>query len=289
MHTQAPGSRPDPSTSSFLAPARPDKERRECGSHVSQPHREPRSSALLQPLDRMDRYARVRMVPSLLVTRSPLLARHQLLGCSTAYMEDQRGQWRELVAQAAAVSSLAVELSAISESELPGLLGYLREDPQLPFRYVSVHAPSKGRELPEAELVDVLAQLPLWVDAVVMHPDTIDDVGLFGRLGRRLVLENMDARKTGGRNAQELASFFDVLPDAGLCFDIAHARSIDASMDVGEAIIVQFAERLRHVHLSSLDADSHHVPLSLGDEELFSPLLERCRDVPWILEAPPAR
>lgn len=57
----------------------------------------------------------------------------------------------------------------------------------------------------------------------------------------------------------------------------------------GEAILRRFAERLRHVHLSSLDEDCHHVSLSSEDEELFLPLLENCRDVPWILEAPPPR
>jgi hypothetical protein len=44
---------------------------------------------------------------------------------------------------------------------------------------------------------------------------------------------------------------------------------------------------LRHVHLSSLSEDLHHVSLTDEDEELFSPVLRRCLDVPWIFEAPP--
>jgi hypothetical protein len=43
------------------------------------------------------------------------------------------------------------------------------------------------------------------------------------------------------------------------------------------------------VHVSSLDAAGHHVPLRPADEVAFTPLLRRCRDVPWILEAPLAR
>jgi hypothetical protein len=31
----------------------------------------------------------------------------------------------------------------------------------------------------------------------------------------------------------------------------------------------------------------HHVPLTAEHEDLFRPVLERCVDVPWILEAPP--
>lgn len=227
------------------------------------------------------------MVPALLSTRSPLLGGHSLVGCSTGFMESDRGNWPELLAASAAVSSLAVELSAISEPELDGLLAYLSTGPRLPFRYVSVHGPSKARELGEPELVERLSTIPRWVDAVVMHPDTLSDLSAYRRLGRRLVLENMDGRKGDGRTAAELDRYFDDLPEAGLCFDIAHAKSIDDTLTNGAQILSRFGNRLRHVHLSSLDQDSHHVTLTLDDQRLFWPLLARCRDVPWILEAPP--
>ncbi len=228
------------------------------------------------------------MAPALLATRSSLLNSHPLVGCSTGYMESEREDWDQLVVEAAAVSGLAVELSALSEPELPGLLEYLHESPQLPFRYLSVHGPSKDCQLEERDLVELLAGLPRWIDAIVMHPDTLRDVDCYRPLGRRLVLENMDARKHTGRTVAELERFFEELPDVGLCFDIAHAKSVDETMAEGQAILGRYAGRLRHVHLSSLDTDSHHVPLTLEDEESYSPLLQRCRDVPWILEAPPA-
>ncbi len=41
------------------------------------------------------------------------------VGASTGYMESLRGKWPALVAEAASVSSVAAELSAISEPELP--------------------------------------------------------------------------------------------------------------------------------------------------------------------------
>ena len=86
--------------------------------------------------------------------------------------------------------------------------------------------------------------------------------------------------------ADQLAGLFDELPEAGLCFDVAHAKSVDPSMEEGARILDAFGDRLRHVHLSSLDSTCHHVPLTAEDESLFAPLLSRCRDVPWILEAP---
>ena len=227
------------------------------------------------------------MVPALLESRSPILGRHSLVGCSTGYMEQDRGDWTRLVQAAAAVSSLAVELSAISEPELDGLLSYLRAAPRLPFRYVSVHGPSKERALAESDLVRQLGTLPSWVDGIVMHPDTLADPSAYRALGRRLLLENMDDRKQDGRTVDELERFFDELPQAGLCFDIAHAKSIDHTMEEGRKILQRYANRLRHVHISSLNPDGHHVSLAVEDQRLFWPLLESCRDVPWILEAPP--
>lgn len=203
-------------------------------------------------------------------------------------MADYRNDWERLVAEAAAVSSMAAELSAISASELPGLLAYLRSAPRLPFLFISVHAPSKGRDGDERALVDDLRQVPVWVDTIVVHPDTISDPTLYRTLGRRLALENMDTRKHGGQTADDLAALFRALPEARLCLDLAHAKDVDPSMAVAKKLLKRFSDRLVHVHLSSLDDNRHHVTLTPEDEDLFAPLLARCRDVPWILEAPPS-
>jgi hypothetical protein len=201
-------------------------------------------------------------------------------------MVDHRGDWPRLVDEAISVSSFAVELAALSEDEFPSLVEYLSSEPALPFRYVSVHGPSKDRRMPEADLVAVLADMPSFVDAVVLHPDLIDDVAAYEPLGARLVIENMDARKDGGRTGDELRSVFDALPEAGFCFDVPHAWSVDPSMKVGHELLSRFTPRLRHLHVSSVSGDCHHEPLTDEHEELFAPLLDRCRDVPWILEAP---
>jgi sugar phosphate isomerase/epimerase len=124
------------------------------------------------------------------------------------------------------------------------------------------------------------------VDAIVVHPDSIGNAELYRPLGRKLAIENMDSRKPAGQTAEDLDYFFGELPEAGLCFDVAHAKSVDPTMAEGARILDSFGDRLRHVHLSSLDDHCHHVPLTEHDESLFASLLSRCRDVPWILEAP---
>jgi hypothetical protein len=216
------------------------------------------------------------------------MSQHLTLGCSTGYMHEQRGDWPGLVRQAAAECSFAVELAALSEPELPGLVRYLEANPSLPFLFVSVHAPSKERRIPEIDLVAMLSRLPRSIDAIVVHPDAIGEPSLYRPLGRTLAIENMDVRKPDGQTVEQLEPLFEELPEAGLCFDVAHAKSIDPTMAEGVRILDAFGDRLRHVHLSSLDDDCHHVPLTEDDESLFAPLLSRCRDVPWILEAPPS-
>ncbi len=200
-----------------------------------------------------------------------------------------RGDWLALVEEASRVSSFAVELTALGEDELPGLLSFLTEEPPLPFRYVSVHGPSKGRQMTERDLIARLAELPLFIDAIVLHPDQIEDAALYSSLGSRLLIENMDSRKSSGKLGDELERIFEVLPAAGFCFDVAHAWTVDPTMKVAEDLLDRFADRLKHVHLSSISEDLEHVPLSREQEGLFMPLLSRCRDVPWILEAEPPR
>jgi hypothetical protein len=211
---------------------------------------------------------------------------HHPTGASTGYMEGLRGSWDRLVEEACAVSSFAVELAALGEDELEGLMAFLTRHPGLSFRYLSVHAPVKGRRMPEAELVARLTELPRAVDAIVVHPDLIQEPSLYRPLGRRLAIENMDDRKPTGQLAAELEPLFEELPDAGFCFDVAHAWAVDSSMAAGEELLDRLRCRLRHLHVSSL-VDGEHVSLTTEHEQLFAPLLRRCVDVPWILEAPP--
>ncbi len=216
------------------------------------------------------------------------LADHHPTGASTGVL-GRGDDWPGLVRAACAVSTHAVELAAHRAEELTGLVRYLRGRPRLPFRHVSVHAPIKGAESADAERVAALLALPLDVRTLIVHPDGVEDPAPYRALGRRVVFENMDDRKRGGRTADELAPLFAAVPEAGFCLDIAHAHTIDPTLRVAAELLDRFRGRLREVHLSSIRGGSH-TELTPEDEALFAPLLSRCRDVPWILEAtPPAR
>jgi sugar phosphate isomerase/epimerase len=206
------------------------------------------------------------------------------MGISTGVLGGLWGNWPALVSRACQISTYAIELSALSGAELPGLIRYLRSGPRLPFRYVSVHAPAKAFD---GQNVSALGEIPMWLRSIVAHPDAIGDARPYRALGTRLLVENMDGRKRTGRTSEELQGCFDELPDAGFVLDIAHAHSLDPSMELAHELLDRFRARLRHVHLSSLGVSGEHMPLTVEDEDLFAGVLDRCRDVPWILEAEP--
>jgi hypothetical protein len=215
------------------------------------------------------------------------LSSHHPMGMSTGVLA-RGGDWPAIVREACGVSTHAVELAAHDASELPPLVRFLEGRPSLPFRYLSVHTPVKGALGSDLARVGALLALPHAVRTLIAHPDLVADPAPYRALGRRIVFENMDDRKDGGRTADELEGLFAELPEAGFCLDIAHAHTIDPTMSVAAELLDRFRGRLREVHLSSIRHGSH-TELTVEDEALFARVLSRCRDVPWILEAPVPR
>ncbi len=226
------------------------------------------------------------MIPTVREIEELLATNAGLIGVSTGYMTGARGDWPRLAAAAEVLSDDVVELSALSARELPGLVSFLDDVPELPFRHVSVHGPSKGWEGTPEELVALLLELPAHVTGVVMHPETLGDAAVFAQLGERLLLENMDPRKHDARDAAELARYFAALPRARFCLDIAHAQLHDPSLALAHELVDAFGDRLAEVHLSSIEPNGRHVPLRPEDAEAFLPVLTRCAGIPWVLEAP---
>jgi predicted XRE-type DNA-binding protein len=113
--------------------------------------------------------------------------------------------------------------------ELPVLLAAFRELDLSAYRHVSLHFPSAYPADREATLVRSLRQVGEGIP-VVVHPDAIGNCDLWRDLGASLLVENMDRRKSEGRTVRELWRIFERLPDARLCFDVAHARQVDTSL-----------------------------------------------------------
>lgn len=180
----------------------------------------------------------------------------------------------------------AVELSALRSAELPEMLRALPlhiKKLKERYRYISFHAPTDF--LDERGLVGQLAYIAEIGWNVVVHPDTIRDTLLWRKLGSRLCLENMDSRKSTGRTAKELYNVFNHLPQAKLCFDVAHARQVDPTMTEAARILSEFDDRLVQVHLSEVNSKGKHFAMSFGAKRAYEPFAPVLSRVPVILES----
>jgi Xylose isomerase-like TIM barrel len=189
------------------------------------------------------------------------------LGFSTGALA--KGDFRSALRTMKGKALSAVELSALRSSELPELLEASHTLDLSQFTYVSMHAPTLFVGDEESQIAESLQVVPKnW--KIVIHPDTIKDASLWRGFGNQLLLENMDRRKSDGRTAEELSRWFEILPGAQLCVDLAHAQQWDTTMTEAYVILKKFHERVCQIHISELDSTGRHFPLSKSSIDAFS-------------------
>ena len=203
---------------------------------------------------------------------------------ATGSYVEERDDWLSAVERAHGERWRFLELAAIVEPLLGTLEPFLAERRALldEFERVSLHAPIR---FDSAEATsETIMNLPLEGD-VIFHPDTWGEERALDRLGARVVFENMDVGKPFGRSVSDLRGVFAEHPEAGFCLDVAHVWTNDPSLRLGHDLIDAFGGRLRQLHVSGIEPDGTHRTTTQPDLDLYRPLLERCKDVPWILEA----
>ncbi len=179
----------------------------------------------------------------------------------------------------------AVELSALRENELPGLMEALDKLDLSRFDHISVHAPSKLRSLKEAEAARLLMPCIERRWPVILHPDAIGDHAHWAPFGDLACIENMDNRKEDGRTTPELRPHFERLPQASFCLDLGHARQVDPTLGIAREMLRAFGSRLTQLHLSELDVKAHHEPLSMATVWAVREIARLIPDCPVILES----
>lgn len=181
----------------------------------------------------------------------------------------------------------AIELSALRIHELPWLLEFVSRSDLTRFSHISVHAPTDFKGDQEASVVEQLTCFNARGWPVIAHPDVIRDFSLWKQLGSSLYLENMDKRKPVGRTVDELEQVFDRLPDAQMCFDIAHARQVDTSMTVAYGIVRTFHGKIKQIHISTVNTSSRHDLITPNAAHSFQSLASFLpTTIPAILETP---
>jgi len=179
-----------------------------------------------------------------------------------------------------------MELSALRFDELEPLVKELDSINLDTFQYVSFHAPSSFAVEQEIRVIELLQPVKARNWNIIVHPDVIYTPQRWECFGEHLLIENMDRRKSIGRTVSELKRFFDVLPQAKLCLDVAHARQIDSTLSLLISLVQTFSERIAEVHISELDSRCRHVPMTdsaVADYQRFSSYIDA--DIPVIIES----
>jgi hypothetical protein len=181
----------------------------------------------------------------------------------------------------------AIELSALREEEVEGLVRKVNSLNLDKFQYISFHAPSKLRFMHEIELIDLLEPIVRKGWPIIVHPDIITNYNSWEKISNCIYIENMDKRKNIGRTTFDLKEIFLKLPNASFCFDIAHARQVDPTMTEAYCMITKFADKLKEIHISSVNTESKHEPLTFEVLLAFKKVARVLpSNIPIILESP---
>jgi hypothetical protein len=197
-----------------------------------------------------------------------------------------RSDFRRALRMLADKDVRAVELSALRQDELLPLVTQLGQLNLSGFQYVSFHAPSSMEPSFEPTAIRLLQEIAKRAWPIVVHPDAMHSPQEWARFGDCLCLENMDKRKPIGQTAEHLLKLLEVLPNAYLCFDIGHARQIDPTMSEAWTILRRFRNRIKQVHVSEVNTQSKHDPLSRESILAFQKVAHLIpQDAPIILES----
>ncbi len=156
-----------------------------------------------------------------------------------------------------------IEISALRQNELHPIVDMLDDLDLDKFQYKSFHAPSSMEADFEPTALNLLTRVAARGWPIIVHPDAMHDLSEWSRFGDLLYVENMDKRKPIGQTANDLACIFRDLPESGLCLDLGHARQVDPTMSEAAEILNRFQDRLRQLHVSAVNSQSQHDPLTL--------------------------
>lgn len=183
-------------------------------------------------------------------------------------------------------SAQIIEISALRQNELQPIVDMLDVLDLDKFEYKSFHAPSSMDADFEPTALELLARVAGRGWPIIVHPDAMHDVNEWSRFGDLLYVENMDKRKPIGQTADDLASIFRDLPQSGLCLDLGHVRQVDPTMSEAAEILLRFKDRLTQLHVSDVNSQSKHDPLTFEAVLAFQRVARLIpADIPIILES----
>jgi hypothetical protein len=181
-----------------------------------------------------------------------------------------------------------LELNSVVVDRLDSILG-LSKELIVKFGFLSLHAPSsefvydrnKETFICLNKISKILSKFNL--DTVVLHPTSVKDWTVFKDYGDLpICIENMDNRKTTGRNYQELKNILEEY-GFGFVLDLQHCYSNDKTMKLSNELKEKFKNQIRLYHVSGYKND-YHFPIYKTKQKKILSGLENNSNI--IIESP---
>jgi len=180
-----------------------------------------------------------------------------------------------------------IEIQAGSLERLKKL-GELDADIFSSFKRASLHLPGAlpfryGKNSKTVELLDRInaEQEKFHFNAIILHPDAVDDWDIFKKYDLPILVENMDNRKHFGKTTSDLQKVFSRF-DTKICLDVNHIFTNDKSMRLTQDFIQTFFGRISEIHISGYK--TLHDPLFKTRQNFIVDSIKGL-DVPVIIES----
>jgi hypothetical protein len=124
------------------------------------------------------------------------------------------------------------------------------------FDYKSLHAPE-----PSPALFKIIVEFyeKIRLDNIVFHPDSVKDRNIFDNFSNLpFSFENMDRRKTFGKNVEDMEEFLKN-EKYKFVLDVNHCYTNDKTMKLANYFYVKFKDKISEIHLSGFEV--FHEPL----------------------------
>ena len=154
------------------------------------------------------------------------------------------------------------------------------------FEHISLHAPARnfvyGDNHATTQALDYIQELydRIRFKHAIVHPDRVEDWGVFGDYSFPLATENMDDHKQMARNVRGLNELFSKI-DLPLVLDLNHCYVNDGTLQLAADIYSAFKDRIVQLHLSGFK--TLHDPLhETGQLEIIKAVPDK--NLPIIIE-----
>ncbi len=169
----------------------------------------------------------------------------------------------------------AIEIGCLESDFLDMLLELNRNDFS-GFKYISLHAPTKGISYGCNKLATTArdkiygAHCEIGFDNIILHPNRVEDPGIFAGLNLPISFENTDSRKEKFGCPDDFKALLEycrrIKGGDKITLDLAHLFDRDSSMSLVGRFFQKFQDKICEIHVSGFDGH-HHVPVYMSGQD----------------------